>query len=111
MGFSKRLSYYFFGLLIGSVIVYFITSQKNTEFNYFPSDRVIGDIKKKEWVFDESFVDISKNDIINNFNINFSKSDIGIDSCNSYYLENKNFHFIAKNCTKKVYFLDFTPSK
>ena len=44
------------------------------------------------------------NNVINNININFSKSKIGIDSCNSYYLENKNFHFIAKNCTKKVYF-------
>ena len=50
------------------------------------------------------------NDVINNININFSKSKIGIDSCNSYYLENKNFHFIAKNCTKKVYFSDFTSS-
>ena len=110
MNFKKRLSYYFFGLLIGGVIVYFITSQKNTEFNYFPSDRVIGDIKKKEWFFDKSFTDINMNDIINNININFSKSKIGIDSCNSYFLENKSFHFIAKNCTKRVYFSDFTSS-
>ena len=110
MNFKKRLSYYFFGLLIGGVIVYFITSQKNTEFNYFPSDRVIGDIKKKEWLFDKSFTDINMNNVINNININFSKSKIGIDSCNSYYLENKNFYFIAKNCTKKVYFSDFTSS-
>ena len=110
MNFKKRLSYYFFGLLIGGVIVYFITSQKKTEFNYFPSDRVIGDIKKKEWFFDKSFTDINMNDLINNININFSKSKIGIDSCNSYYLENKNFHFIAKNCTKNVYFSEFTSS-
>jgi len=110
MNFKNRLSYYFFGLLIGGVIVYFITSQKNTEFNYFPSERVIGDIKKKEWFFDKSFIDINMNDVINNINVNFSKSKIGIDSCNSYYLENKKFNFIAKNCTKKVYFSDFTSS-
>ena len=110
MNFKKRLSYYFFGLLIGGVIVYFITSQKNTEFNYFPSARVIGDIKKKEWLFDKSFTDINMNNVINNININFSKSKIGIDSFNSYYLENKNFHFIAKTCTQNVYFSNFTSS-
>tara|TARA_X000000950_G_scaffold132805_1_gene165465 strand:+ start:763 stop:912 length:150 start_codon:yes stop_codon:yes gene_type:complete len=44
MNFKKRLSYYFFGLLIGGLIVFFITSQKNTKFNYFPSERVLGDI-------------------------------------------------------------------
>ena len=51
----KRITYYFFGVLIGSMIVYFITSQKKTTFNYFPQERVIGDLKKKELVFDSSF--------------------------------------------------------
>ena len=55
MNFKKRLSYYFFGLLIGGVIVYFITSQKNTEFNYLPNQRVLNDLKKKKWSFDKSF--------------------------------------------------------
>ena len=57
----KRITYYFFGVLIGSMIVYFITSQKKTTFNYFPQERVIGDLKKKELVFDSSFNQNLKN--------------------------------------------------
>ena len=43
----KRIIYYFFGVLIGSMIVYFITSQKKSTFNYFPQERVLGDFKKR----------------------------------------------------------------
>ena len=55
MTFNKRISYYLFGLLIGLFIVYFITSQKKTEFNYLPSKRVIADFKKKPWHYDNTF--------------------------------------------------------
>ena len=55
----KRIIYYFFGVLLGSVIVYFITSQKKTTFNYLPQERVLGDFKKKELIFEKNPVKIS----------------------------------------------------
>ena len=47
MKFKKRLIYYFFGFLLGLMITIFIIQQKDTEFNYLPNDRVLGDFKKK----------------------------------------------------------------
>jgi len=109
----KRIIYYFFGVLIGSMIVYFITSQKKTTFNYFPQGRVIGDLKKKELVFDSSFnQDLKNNFFDNELEIIFPKSTIGKDSCNTYHIKIENSgYFDAKNCIKKVYLTGFSSAK
>ena len=109
----KRIIYYFFGVLLGSVIVYFITSQKKTIFNYLPQERVLGDFKKKEIVFDSTFNQNLKNNFFDNeLVVIFSKSIIGKDSCNTYHVEIENSgYFNAKNCIKKVYLSGFTSSK
>jgi hypothetical protein len=60
----KRIIYYFFGVLLGSTIVYFITSQKKTVFNYLPQERVIGDFKKKELIFDSTFKENLKSNFL-----------------------------------------------
>ncbi len=109
----KRIIYYFFGVLLGSTIVYFITSQKKTVFNYLPQERVIEDFKKKELIFDSTFKENLKSNFFDNkLEIIFSKSIIGKDSCNTYHVEIENSsYFKAKNCTKKVYLTDFSSSK
>lgn len=105
MNFNKRLSYYFFGLFIGIGIVYFINSQKKTEFNYLPTKRVLGDFKKKTIFYDNTFTDFSKENLLNDIDIDFSKSTTNKDSCNLYHIIKKNkYQFIAKNCRSKVYF-------
>ena len=105
MTFKKRVTYYLFGLFIGLFIVYFITSQKKTEFNYFPSKRVIADIKKKSWLYDSTFTDQIKKNILEDVDINFSKSILNVDSCNIYHLIKRNkYRFTVKNCTNKVFF-------
>ena len=110
MKFRKRLIYYFFGFLLGLMITILITRQKNTKFNYLPSDRVFGDFKKKEWYFDYSFSSYDTVNILKNSKIEFSKSIIGEDSCNIYLLnQNKGsnkFYFNATNCEIKVYYTD-----
>ena len=112
MSFNKRISYYIFGLLIGLAVVYFITSKKNTEFNYLPTKRVINDLKKKKWVFDETFTNIKKDSFLFDIEINFSESLINVDTCNIYQLyKRKKNKFQARNCTKKVYFSNFSSSK
>ena len=105
MTFKRRITYYLFGLLIGLFVVYFITSQKKTEFNYLPSKRVIADIKKKSWLYDTTFPDQVKKNILEEVDINFSKSIVNKDSCNIYHLIRKNkYRFTVKNCTSEVFF-------
>ena len=73
MTFKKRVTYYLFGLFIGLFIVYFITSQKKTEFNYLPSKRVIADIKKKPWLYDSTFTDQIKKIFLKTSILTFQK--------------------------------------
>ena len=114
MSFNKRLTYYFFGLLIGCIITYFIVNQKNTEFNYLPNKRVISDFKKKKWEFDNSFINYDTINITNNSKILFSESIINKDTCNNYKLQkklnSKLYTFKAINCDEKVYFEDLNIS-
>ena len=114
MSFNKRLTYYFFGLLIGCLITYFIVNQKNTEFNYLPNKRVISDFKKKKWEFDNSFINYDTINITNNSKILFSESIINKDTCNNYKLQkklnSKLYTFKAINCHEKVYFEDLNLS-
>ena len=114
MSFNKRLTYYFFGLLIGCLITYFIVNQKNTEFNYLPNKRVISDFKKKIWEFDNSFINYDTVNIITSSKILFSESIINKDTCNTYKLQkklnSKLYTFKAINCDEKVYFEDLNLS-
>jgi len=110
MNLNKRLVYYIFGFIIGCFITYFITSQKNTEFNYLPNKRVLNNIKKKEWKFDNSFVGFDTINILKKTKIIFSESIINKDSCNSYKMKKKLYNFKAINCKKIVYFKDLNTS-
>ena len=108
MSFNKRLVYYFFGFMIGCFITYFIINQKNTEFNYFPNQRVINDLNKKKWGFDLSFKKIDTLNLLAKSKIIFSKSKINMDTCNTYMIKKtintKSYFFDAKSCSEIVYF-------
>jgi hypothetical protein len=105
MSFLKRLGYYLGGLSFGIIFVFFFFNGKRTQCNYSPSDRVLNDIKKKEWVFDENFYKI--NDTIKWFSkskINFNNSIIGTDSCNIYLMSFTESIYYIKNCDETAYF-------
>ena len=110
MSFNKRLIYYFFGFLIGCFLLNFILNQKNTEFNYLPNKRVINDLGKKQWVFDDSFIDFDTINLLNNAKAIFYESIINNYSCNTYKLKKKSdidyFTFSGMNCDEKVYFMN-----
>ena len=113
MSFNKRLIYYLFGFTIGCFITYFIINQKNTEFNYLPNQRVLNDLKKKKWSFDESFMNIDTIKILDKSKIIFSESEVNIDSCNIYKVKkekNSQYFFNVKNCSEVVYFYDLRSS-
>ena len=112
MTFKRRITYYLFGLLIGLFVVYFITSQKKTKFNYLPSKRVMADIKKKSWLYDTTFPDQVKKNILEEVDINFSKSIVNKDSCNIYHLIKRNkYRFTVRNCKSKVFFSNLIPTE
>ena len=103
-----------FGFIFGCLFVLFIYNRKDSEFNYLPNDRVIGDFKKKNIYFDNSFYDVDTMKLLSNSKVIFSKSIINKNDCNDYFLEtiiNKVQHsFIAISCTKEVRFKNLTIS-
>ena len=114
MNFNKRLRLYMFGFIFGCLFVMFIYNRKDSEFNYLPNDRVIGDFKKNNIYFDNSFYGLDTMKLLSNSKVIFSKSIINKNDCNNYFLEtaiNKVQHnFIAISCTKEVRFKDLVIS-
>ena len=110
MSLYKRLLFYFFGFTIGLIFLFFFVNKKEATFNYSPNKRVLADIQKKEWIFvsinDSS--EIKKTNIINNFKVDFSKSNVELDSCKIYILESKNqedkLYYKIENCSRKATF-------
>lgn len=104
MNFTNRLIYYIFGFSIGLIFLFFFFDRKNTSFNYLPSSRVKNNLLSKKINFGEYSKDsaLIKN-IIKNGQINFSKSKIGLDSCNIYLIANKNKKSLQiQNCKNKA---------
>jgi len=110
MSLFKRLLFYFFGFSIGLIFLFFFINKKEAIFNYFLNKIVLADIQKKEWIFvsinDSS--KIKKTNIINNFKVDFSKSNVELDSCKIYILESKKqedkLYYRIENCSKKATF-------
>ncbi len=63
-----------FGFIFGCLFVMFIYNRKDSEFNYLPNDRVIGDFKKKNIYFDSSFYGLDTMKLLNSSKVIFSKS-------------------------------------
>lgn len=110
MSLFKRLLFYFFGFSIGLIFLFFFINKKEATFNYSPNKRVLADIQKKEWIFvsinDSS--KIKKTNIFNNFKVDFSKSNVELDSCKIYIIESKNLedklYYKIENCSRKATF-------
>jgi len=117
MSFFKRLTYYSFGFLIGTIILSFIFSGKKTTCNYSPNDRVIADISKKSLkgnfkINETDLIDSTRFfKFIKSAKVNFSQSDTKVDSCKIYTLSgyengiNKNLKL--KNCKRNIIILEF----
>ena len=110
MSFLKRLSYYFGGFSVGIVLLLFFLGVKKTRCTYGPDARVINDFSKKEWVFTTPMQDsINRLDFLKGGDIVFSKSIVGIDSCNIYRLRLSAMEYDVKNCDSIAYFTKLSP--
>ena len=108
MNFFKRFSFFFFGFTIGLIFLFFLMDKKDTSFNYSPNKRVLGDILKKNWIVDPIDINVIERDkLLNEFRVDFSRSDTTLDSCKIYVIypkSNTGIFFEAENCSKTVVF-------
>ncbi|MDG1682392.1 MAG: hypothetical protein P8H49_04480 [Flavobacteriaceae bacterium] len=121
MKLSNRLIYFMGGFLIGILILTFIWDKKNTKFPYLPDARVLNDVNSKNVHYSQKLHSaFAKNiitanqvqDILKNGDVNFSKSNTKLDSCNVYVIEKiiktKNYSVILENCAKEVKVFDYS---
>ena len=105
MSFLKRLSFYLVGFSVGIVFLVFFLSGKNTRCTYTPDSRVINDFSKKEWIFNTLTNDsIDRSQFLKGGDIVFSKSRVGLDSCNVYRLRLLHAVYDVQNCDSIAYF-------
>ena len=110
MSFLKRLLYYLFGFSIGLIFLFYFMGKKDAKFNYSPNKRVLADIDKKKWVLGEGIdsLQLIKGKLIRDFKVDFSRSDVELDSCKIYILKSKliteKSYYKVKNCSKSAKF-------
>ncbi|CAI8363016.1 MAG: DUF4258 domain-containing protein [Flavobacteriaceae bacterium] len=117
----NRLIYFFVGLSIGLIFLAFLFQKKKTKFNYLPNSRVINDISSKSFHYSPKLLTaIAKNkittsrvqEIVKFGEVNFSKSNTKLDSCNIYIIETKidqiNYSVELENCKNEVKIISYT---
>lgn len=117
----NRLIYFFVGLSIGLIFLAFLFQKKKTKFNYLPNSRVINDISSKSFHYSPKLLTaIAKNKITTSRvqkivkfgEVNFSKSNTKLDSCNIYIIETKidqiNYAVELENCKNEVKIISYT---
>lgn len=111
MKFIHRLAYYLGGFSIGLVILAFFLSGKKTTCDYSPDARVLKNIRNKERGYSKDAlenmarfqIDSSHiSTILNQGDVNFSKSNTNLDSCKTYFItgiaSEKNLELLMENC-------------
>lgn len=106
-----RFAYYLGGFSIGLVILFFFLSGKRTSCDYSPDARVLKNIRIKERAYSpnasESMQLYSIDSaqiaaILENGDVDFSRSNTDLDSCNTYMVTGKtserNLELLFENC-------------
>ena len=119
MNLPKRIAFFSVGFIIGIILLFFFLSGKRASCAFFPTERVLKNIRKKQRVLSPQAMKILKeNKIDTSFfstllvdgTVLFSESKIKQDSCNVYVIrgeallesisEEKTLKVSIKNCTK-----------
>ncbi|WP_299362284.1 hypothetical protein [Winogradskyella sp.] len=111
MKFTQRLAYYLSGFAIGLVILMFFLNGKDASCDYGPNARTVKNISSKPIAYSDeakSFIDNNALDsltivkLIKFGNVDFSKSNTKLDSCNIYHIDNsykeRDIELTVENC-------------
>ncbi|MGB0974534.1 MAG: hypothetical protein ACPGU9_06035 [Flavobacteriaceae bacterium] len=111
MNFFQRFGYYLVGLVLGSIVVFFLWGKKKTTFCYLPNCRILKDLRLKKRAFDPTVQQLINDKTLDtaaisaaytNGNVDFSKSNTKLKSCKTYIIENtyqdKSYEFLVENC-------------
>ncbi len=106
-----RIGYYLGGFAIGLIILAFFLSGKKTSCDYSPDARVLKNIRIKERVYSHQALENMKlyeidtsqiTYILNNGDVDFSRSNTDLDSCKTYLIKGKasekNLELLFENC-------------
>ncbi len=116
MNFIQRLGYYGAGLAIGIVVLLFFLNGKNASCSYFPSERVLKNLRIKERIYSNEAkqsmiaqkIDTAEiRKALTTGDVDFNKSQTKLDSCKIYYVTNfleakKELALTIKNCDSIV---------
>lgn len=100
MALLKRLGYYLIGVVLGSIMVWVFFGDRDIQCSYFPNDRVLADLRKKEISFSKDaqclwdcydLDSTAYHYIFNNAQIDFEKSQTRDTAAKVYYLETGEF--------------------
>jgi len=90
MSFLKRLFYYLGGFTLGIILLLFFLSGKKTSCDYGPNDRTLKHLRSKTVVYQKGSAALDTlliTEFLTNGSVIFSKSHIGRDSVNTYFIE------------------------
>lgn len=110
---------YFLGLGLGMLMVYFFFGDRDIGCSYFPNDRVLSDLRKKEINLSADLqAEMNKNGLdtsglhfaLEFGRINFGDSEINDMDCNVYQLELKSKEkiFFIENCDSTASIVNIT---
>lgn len=94
----QRIAFYGFGVLIGSIFVYFVWGKKGASFDYLPNARVLKNIRSDVRLFSvdatESMMNIEIDTadisaILKYGNVDFDKSDQRGKPCKTFVIDGK----------------------
>lgn len=109
MNFFKKLALYLFGVGLGVLAVYFIFGDRDIQCNYFPNDRVLYDLGKKEIAYGEEVRALLAADevpdslivwALERGKVDFENSNARKEPCGIYFidLENPAYRLQIENC-------------
>lgn len=115
MKFIHRLGYYLGGFSIGLIILAFFLGGKKTSCDYSPEARVLKNLRIKERSFSQDALDVLRqhqldtiliSSILNNGDVDFSRSNTDLDSCKTYTVtgnaSEKQLELLMENCDSLV---------
>lgn len=109
MRLGRKLLYYMLGVGLGVFMVYFMFGDRDIQCNYFPNDRVLYDLRKKEMSLSADLLDSAGGTTVDTSGlaaalerakVDFEKSRIDEQGCNVYHLdfEEAQKAFEIENC-------------